>query len=212
MALNIQLFSVTPFRQNCLLLWDDESRQAVLTDLGGDVDFVREEVAKLGLHIDAIWLTHGHLDHVAGVPAWWQHENTAVLGPHQDDEFLLQALPESTAQYGWQNTPAFVPTRYLNEGEVLNVGKYEFQVLHISGHTPGHIVFYCASEHLLIAGDVLFFESIGRTDFPRGNHADLLHNIRHKLYTLPEHTTVIAGHGRHTTIGHEKRHNPFAQG
>ncbi|XXQ68310.1 MBL fold metallo-hydrolase [Neisseriaceae bacterium B1] len=211
MALNIQVMAVTPFRQNCTLMWDDVSGEAVITDLGGDVAFVREQVAERNLRVKEIWLTHGHLDHAGGVPFWLQHEPTPVLGPHQDDEFLLQSLPETTANYGWTPSPAFVPTRYLNEGEQLNVGAYRFDVLHIPGHTPGHVVFYCASEKVLIAGDILFYESIGRTDFPRGNHEDLLCNIRQKLYTLPEDTHVLPGHGRTTTIGHEKYNNPFVR-
>lgn len=211
MALNIQLLSVTPFRQNCLLLWDDETRQAVITDLGGDVDLVRQEAEKLSLNIQAIWLTHGHLDHVAGVSEWQKQHHTPIFGPHQNDAFLLQQLPDITTHFGWPCAAAFSPTRYLNDGDKLTVGRYEFEVLHVFGHTPGHIVFYCASESLLIAGDVLFFESIGRTDFERSNHDDLLRNIRQKLYTLPENTVVIPGHGRHTTIGHEKRHNPFVR-
>lgn len=212
MALNIQVMAVTPFRQNCALLWDDETLEAVITDLGGDVDFVRDEVAKLGVSVKELWLTHGHLDHAGGVPFWQQNTPTPVIGPHIDDEFLLQSLPETTAAYGWQPSPAFVPTRYLQEGEQLSVGRYVFDVLHIPGHTPGHVVFYCASEQLLIAGDVLFYESIGRTDFPRGNHEDLVNNIRTKLYSLPEETQVLPGHGRMTTIGHEKQYNPYVRG
>lgn len=213
MALNIHIMAVTPFRQNCTLLWDDETGEAVLTDLGGDVALVCQEADKLGVRIKEIWLTHGHLDHAGGVPFWWQQADahTPVLGPHPDDEFLLQTLPEITANYGWTPSPAFVPTRYLHEGDTLSVGRYRFDALHVFGHTPGHLVFYCASEKVLIAGDVLFYESIGRTDFPRGNHADLLRNIREKLYALPDETIVIPGHGRTTTIGHEKRHNPFVR-
>lgn len=209
MALNIQIMPVTPLRQNCSLLWCDETREAVLVDVGGDVDWVWEEINKLGLHIKEIWLTHGHLDHVGGVPFWQEKQNTPIIGPHHEDEFLLERLPEITASYGFPVAPAFTPTRYLQEGEKLKVGKFIFDVLHIPGHTPGHVVFYCASQNLLIAGDTLFYESIGRTDFPRSNHQDLVDSISQKLFTLPDETNVIAGHGRTTTIKHEKRHNPF---
>lgn len=211
MALNIQIMAVTPFRQNCTLMWDDATGEAVIVDLGGDVDFVREQVARLNLRVQALWLTHGHLDHAAGVPFWLQHDVTPVIGPHADDDFLLQNLPDTTRNYGWPTSPAFTPTRYLNEGETLTVGTYAFQVLHTPGHTPGHVVFYCASEKLLIAGDVLFHESIGRTDFPRSNHQDLLDSIRDKLFILPEDTHVLPGHGMPTTIGHEKNNNPFVR-
>ncbi|MCF7530508.1 MBL fold metallo-hydrolase [Neisseria lisongii] len=210
MALQFEINAVTPFRQNCTLLWDDESGEAVLTDVGGDVPFLLQSVADKNLKLKEIWLTHGHLDHAGGVVEFLKHCDVAVLGPHEGDDFLLQSLPETTAQYGFPVSP--VPqTRWLNEGEQLAVGRYVFDVLHIPGHTPGHVVFYCSEAGLLIAGDVLFYETIGRTDFPRGNHADLICNIREKLLTLPEETRVIAGHGRMTTIGHEKRHNPFLQ-
>ena len=209
MALQAEIIAVTPFRQNCTLLWDDETREAVLTDVGGDVSYLLQELDAKNLTLTAIWLTHGHLDHAGGVVELREHRPVPVIGPHADDEFLLQALPETTAQYGFPVSPAFEPTRWLTEGETLKVGSHAFQVLHIPGHTPGHVVFYCAEAGLLIAGDVLFYETIGRTDFPRGNHADLIYNIRTKLFVLPEDTRVIAGHGRMTDIGHEKRHNPF---
>ncbi|MDO5059246.1 MAG: MBL fold metallo-hydrolase [Neisseria sp.] len=209
MALQIEIMPVTPFRQNCCLIWDDESKEAVFTDVGGDADFLWARAQDLGLNVKAIWLTHGHLDHAGGVVAMRGLGQFEVLGPHREDEFLLQSLPETTANYGFPVSPAFTPERWLDEGERLTVGDHVFQTLHIPGHTPGHIVFYCEAQKILIAGDVLFYESIGRTDFPRGNHEDLLNNIRSKLFTLPEDVTVIPGHGRTTTIGHEKRHNPF---
>lgn len=209
MTLRYEILSVTPFRQNCTLIWDDESGEAVLTDVGGDVPFLLQELANRKLTLTAIWLTHGHLDHAGGVVEMLKTRKVLVLGPHPDDEFLLQSLPQTTAQYGFPVSPAFSPNRWLEEGETLTVGRYAFQVLHIPGHTPGHVVFYCAEAELLIAGDVLFYETIGRTDFPRGNHTDLINNIRNKLFSLPETVQVVAGHGRMTSIGHEKRHNPF---
>lgn len=209
MTLQCEIIAVTPFRQNCTLIWDDETREAVLTDVGGDVPFLLEEIKKHDLKLTAIWLTHGHLDHVGGVVELRSHLDVPVWGPHSEDLFLLEELPRITAEYGFPVSPSFTPTRWLQEGDTLKVGKYVFDVLHAPGHTPGHVVFYCKDAELLIAGDVLFYESIGRTDFPRGNHADLIRNITSKLLVLPETTQVISGHGRTTTIGHEKRHNPF---
>ncbi|QEY23811.1 MBL fold metallo-hydrolase [Neisseria animalis] len=211
MALQFEIIAVTPFRQNCTLLWDDESGDAVLTDVGGDVPHLLAEIERRGVNLRGIWLTHGHLDHAGGVVELLKHCDVPVIGPHRDDEFLLQSLPEVTAGYGFPVSPAFEPTRWLEEGEVLEVGAYRFDVLHIPGHTPGQVVFYCAEADLLIAGDVLFYETIGRTDFPRGNHEDLITNIRSKLLVLPPQTRVIAGHGRMTTIGHEREFNPFLQ-
>ena len=212
MTLRTQIFAVTPFRQNCTLIWDDATGDAVLTDVGGDVDALLPEIEKLGVKVGAIWLTHGHLDHAGGVPMYLKKHNIPVIGPHQDDQFLLDSLPETTQSYGFPICPAFTPTRYLLDGDILHVGGFEFVVRHVFGHTPGHVVFYCGKANLLIAGDVLFYESIGRTDFPRSHHEDLLRNIRERIYTLPENTTVISGHGRKTTIGHEKQFNPFIRG
>ena len=209
MALQIQIMPVTAFRQNCSLLWDDETRDAVLVDVGGDAEHLLAEVNKRSLKLNAIWLTHGHLDHAGGVPMLLERQNVPVIGPHPDDQFLLDALPETTASYGFPVCPVFAPTRWLHDGDTLSVGQFTFQVLHIPGHTPGHVVFYCAAAKLLLAGDVLFYESIGRTDFPRGNHQDLLDNIRNKLFRLPNDTLVIPGHARTTTIGHEKQFNPY---
>ena len=209
MSLKIQIMPVTPLQQNCSLIWDDETNEGVLTDVGGDVEHLLAAVDKLGVKLQAIWLTHGHVDHAGGVVELTKKQPLPVIGPHKDDQFWLDKLPQSTAQYGLPISTAFKPDRYLNEGEQLQVGAYTFDVLHIPGHTPGHVVFYCADVDLLVAGDVLFHESIGRTDFPRGNHADLIHNISTKLFVLPPETQVIPGHGRMTTIGHEVKHNPF---
>lgn len=209
MALQLEIMAVTPFRQNCSLLWDDATNEAVLIDVGGDVPFVLKQVADKKLKLKEIWLTHGHLDHAGGVVECVACHPVPVVGPHEEDEFLLQSLPQITASYGFPVSPPVKPTRWLVEGDKLAVGNYEFQVLHIPGHTPGHVVFYCASESLLIAGDVLFYETIGRTDFPKGNYEDLIYNIRSKLLILPDETQVIPGHGRLTTIMHEKQHNPF---
>lgn len=200
---------VTPFRQNCTLLWDEETREAVFTDVGGDVPFLLEEADRLGLDVRAVWLTHGHLDHAGGVVEMVGSRPVPVVGPHRDDLFLLETLPETTAAYGFPVSPSFVPDRWLEEGDVLSLGRYRFDVLHVPGHTPGHVVFHEPREKLLIGGDVLFYESIGRTDFPRSNHDDLLRHIREKLFVLPDETLVVPGHGRTTDIGHEKRHNPF---
>ncbi len=209
MALQFEILPVTPFLQNCALLWDDETREAVFTDVGGETERLLAEAARRDLLLKGIWLTHGHVDHAGGVAEMRRQTGLPVSGPHPDEAFWLDALPDAAAAYRFPATPAIRPDTWLNEGNTLQLGRHRFEVLHIPGHTPGHVVFYCREEKLLIAGDVLFYESIGRTDFPRGNHADLIRNIRSKLLVLPEDTRVLPGHGAMTTIGHEKRHNPF---
>lgn len=215
MALNIKIIPVTPYEQNCTLIWDDATDEAVLTDLGGESETIWQLIQQKNLQLKEIWLTHGHLDHVGGVVKMTELTDVPVLGPHADDLFLLEDLPNKTREYakhGFEFSPSFIPTRWLNEGDKLTVGQYAFDVLHIPGHTPGHVVFYCATEKLLIAGDVLFKESVGRTDFPRGNTQDLLNGIREKLYVLPDDVLVVAGHRETTTIGHEKQFNPYVRG
>ncbi|MGL4387633.1 MBL fold metallo-hydrolase [Snodgrassella alvi] len=209
MALNVQILPVTPFQQNAALLWDDVCKEAVLTDVGGEAERLLKAVETHQLKLKAIWLTHGHLDHASGVEELTTLHPVPVLGPHQADNYWLQALPEVTASYGFPISQPFIPTRWLNEGEALKVGEHTFIVFHIPGHTPGHVVFYSQANKLLIAGDVLFRESIGRTDFPGGNHSDLIRGIQEKLLSLPDDTRVLPGHGPMTTIGHEKQHNPF---
>ena len=209
MALQIQVIPVTPLQQNAALLWDDVSREAVLTDVGGEAERLLSAVSQHQLKLQAIWLTHGHLDHASGVADLTEQQSVPVLGPHQSDDYWLQALPEITANYGFPVSKPLTPTRWLEDGDELSVGEHKFIVYHIPGHTPGHVVFYSQENNLLIAGDVLFRESIGRTDFPGGNHADLIHGIQSKLLTLPDSTRVLPGHGPMTTIGHEKLHNPY---
>lgn len=209
MALQIQVIPVTPFQQNAALLWDDVSREAVLTDVGGEAERLLSAVSQHQLKLQAIWLTHGHLDHASGVADLTEQQSVPVLGPHQSDDYWLQALPEITANYGFPVSKPLTPTRWLEDGDELSVGEHKFIVYHIPGHTPGHVVFYNQENNLLIAGDVLFRESIGRTDFPGGNHADLIHGIQSKLLTLPDSTRVLPGHGPMTTIGHEKLHNLY---
>lgn len=215
MALNFEIIPVTPYEQNCTLLWDDESGEAVLTDVGGNADLLWQRVQQRNLNLKEIWLTHGHLDHTGGVVNMLKYIDVPVIGPHRDDLFLLESLPETTlayAKHGFELSESFLPTRWLEDGDKVSVGQYIFNVLHVFGHTPGHVVFYCASEKLLIAGDVLFKESIGRTDFPRSNSQSLLDNIRTKLYVLPDDVRVLPGHRGTTTIGYEKQFNPYIRG
>jgi glyoxylase-like metal-dependent hydrolase (beta-lactamase superfamily II) len=200
---------VTPFEQNCSLLWDSATKQAAVVDPGGDVDDILAAVAARGLKVEQLLLTHGHIDHVGGAAALAARLQVPVVGPHPDDAFWLDQLPEQCRMFGFPPTPALRPDRWLAEGDTVAVGGETLEVVHTPGHTPGHVCFIHAPAQLAIVGDVLFAGSIGRTDFPRGNHAALLASIREKLFPRGDDFTFIPGHGPQSTFGAERENNPF---
>ncbi|MDP1525574.1 MAG: MBL fold metallo-hydrolase [Rhodocyclaceae bacterium] len=204
-----RILPVTPFEQNCSLLWDPETKQAAVVDPGGDVDEILAAVAKLGLKVEKILLTHGHIDHVGGTAALAAALGVPVEGPQRDEAFWLDQLPEQCRMFGFPDTPALQPDRWLDEGDTVSVGGLTLDVVHTPGHTPGHICFIHKPSKLAIVGDVLFAGSIGRTDFPRGNHGDLINAIRTKLFPLGDEFEFIPGHGPMSTFGEERRNNPF---
>ena len=205
-----QIIPVTPFQQNCSLIWCEKTKRAAVVDPGGNIDRIQNEVTKLGLVLDKIILAHGHIDHVGGVPRLKDTLSIPVFGPQKADAFWLDCLNDQAKRFGFLGDCAtFVPEHWLEEGDTLTVGNETLIVKHIPGHTPGHVVFYHQGSGLLIAGDVLFYGSVGRTDFPMGNHEDLLSNIKEKLLGLPDDTVVIPGHGALTTIGRERTENPY---
>lgn len=207
--LKYRILPVTPFMQNCTLIWCDETREAALVDPGGEMKHLLTVVAELGLTLKNIWLTHGHLDHVGAADEIRQSTGCPILGPHKADAFWLQALPAQSEMFGFPLTEAFVPDQWLHEGDTLTLGNQQLQVLHCPGHTPGHVVFLHQAEQLALVGDVLFQGSIGRTDFPQGNHSDLIASITHKLLPLGDDITFIPGHGPNSTFGRERLSNPF---
>ncbi|MGY4676132.1 MBL fold metallo-hydrolase [Pasteurella sp. P03HT] len=207
--MNIEIIPVTPFQQNCSLIWD-EHKHAAIIDPGGEAEKLIKRIEELELNLSLILLTHGHLDHVGAAPKLKQHFQVEIVGPHHLDEYWFQQLPEQSKRFGLAEIDAFTPDRWLNqEGEIIDVGEMKFEVLHLPGHTPGHIGFIEHNKRISFTGDVLFKQSIGRTDFPGGDHQTLINVIREKLYSLGDDMIIVAGHGPYTTIGQEKQHNPF---
>jgi len=204
------ILPVTPFEQNCTLLWDEATRQAAVVDPGGDVDDILAQVAARHLKVEQLLLTHGHIDHVGGTAELAARlGGIPVVGPQRDDGFWLEQLPEQCRMFGFPTTAALAPDRWLDEGDTVTVGACTLDVVHTPGHTPGHVCFLHAPTKLALVGDVLFAGSIGRTDFPGGNHAALIASIREKLFPRGDDFEFIPGHGPMSTFGAERRDNPF---
>jgi hydroxyacylglutathione hydrolase len=200
---------VTPFQQNATLLWCDATLQGALLDPGGEVERLLTAAADQGVRITSILLTHGHIDHVGGCAEAAARTGAPILGPHPDDRFLIEALEEQGRAFRFAHSGAFMPDRWLRQGDEVQIGQEVLEVLHCPGHTPGHIVFFLRAGRLALVGDVLFRGSIGRTDFPRGDYATLIDSIRGKLWPLGDEVTFIPGHGPNSTFGRERRDNPF---
>ncbi len=200
---------MTSFQQNCSLLWCDQTADAALVDPGGDVNLLLAAIEKNAVNLKAIWLTHGHLDHVGGTAELVEKYNLPVIGPHKADDFLINALPKQCEMFGFPLVGNFQPDRWLEEGDVLKVGEESLSIIVSPGHTPGHVLLKHEPQKLLWVGDVLFKHSIGRTDFPRGNHQQLIQSINEKLLSLDDEYRFIPGHGPESTIGEERKNNPF---
>lgn len=207
--LQYQIIPVTHYQQNCSLLWCDETLDAAVVDPGGDIARIQQAIAQRGLRLVKILLTHGHLDHVGGATALARVTGLPIEGPHKDDLFWLQMLPQQAQMMGFGNAEPFVPARYFEEGETVTFGKIMLDIYHCPGHTPGHIIFHHRESQLALVGDVLFRGAIGRTDFPRGNYDDLVNSIRSKLWPLGDDVRFVPGHGPMSTFGEERRSNAF---
>lgn len=207
--LQFQVIPVTPYQQNCTLLWCDQTGEAALVDPGGDLDRLEAAVRQQGLQLKQILLTHGHLDHIAGTAALAKKHGLPVIGPHKEDLFWIDQLPESCRIMGFPPAEAFVPDRWLENGDTIKVGEVTLQVFHCPGHTPGHVIFFDPQTKLAQVGDVLFQGSIGRTDFPRGDYDTLIRSIRERLWPLGDDVRFIPGHGPMSTFGQERASNPF---
>lgn len=213
MALKAALIPVTPFEQNCSLFWDDVTLRGVVIDPGGEVDRILTAVAELKITVEAILLTHGHMDHAGGAAELKAAlpDTPPIIGPDLRDAFLLEGLEAQGAKYGIAARNV-TPDRWLAEGDTVSIAGEDFAVLHCPGHTPGHIVFVSEALRLAVVGDVVFRGSIGRTDFPYGDHAALLAAIHGKLLPLGDDISFLCGHGPGSTLGHERKRNPFLQG
>jgi hydroxyacylglutathione hydrolase len=207
--LKVEVLPVTPFQQNCSLVWDTETMRGALVDAGGEPERLLDAVRERGVTLEKLLVTHGHLDHIGVVAEIAERLKLPIEGPHEDDRFWIELLPDVARQYGFPPARSFTPQRWLRHGDQVTVGGLVFDVIHCPGHTPGHVVFHHAPSQLAIVGDVLFQGSIGRTDFPRGNHADLIRSIRERLFPLGDDITFVPGHGPLSTFGDERRSNPF---
>jgi hydroxyacylglutathione hydrolase len=210
--LTYQTVPVTPFQQNCSILWDTDTKQAAVIDPGGDLDVVLGEVERLGLSVGQIWLTHAHIDHAGGTAELAERLGVPVIGPHPADQFWIDAIAQQGAMFDFDEARPFRPTRWLHDGDTVQLAGHVFTVRHCPGHTPGHVVFHSPEMRRAFVGDVLFAGSIGRTDFPQGNHQTLIDSITTRLWPMGDETVFIPGHGPESTFGRERRTNPFVGG
>jgi len=203
---------VTPFEQNCSILWCDETMQASVVDPGGDLPKLKAAAARLGVTLTQILLTHAHIDHAGGTGTLARELGLPIVGPHPGDQFWIDGLAQQAAMFGFAPAEPFTPTRWLADGDTVTVGHSTLAVRHCPGHTPGHVVFHSAEIGRAFVGDVLFAGSIGRTDFPGGDHDTLINSITQKLWPMGDDTVFIPGHGPESSFGVERRNNPYVGG
>lgn len=207
--LEARIIPVTALQQNCSLVWDSDTRLAAVIDPGGDVDRVLAIAEQVGVTLDKILLTHGHVDHAAATSELAQQKKLPIVGPQREDGFWIDAIAAAARQWGFPPARPFTPDRWLEDGDSVELGNLRFEVRHCPGHTPGHVVFFEPQSRVAFVGDVLFAGSIGRTDFPRGDHATLIRSIRDKLFPLGDDVRFVPGHGPMSTFGEERQSNPF---
>jgi glyoxylase-like metal-dependent hydrolase (beta-lactamase superfamily II) len=200
---------VTPLQQNCTIVWCVKTMKAAVIDPGGEVERLLGAIDDQGLTLEKIWITHAHMDHAGGAAALKEATGVPIEGPHPADQFWIDRIPESGKRYGMPTARAFTPDRWLGDGDVVSLGDTQFEVLHCPGHTPGHVVLFHREARFAQVGDVLFQGSVGRSDFPLGDHAQLIASITQKLWPLGDDVRFVPGHGPMSTFGAERRFNPF---
>ena len=210
--LRYETIPVTAFQQNCSLVWCDRTNEAAVIDPGGDLERIREAIHRHGVVLKQILLTHAHIDHAGATAALARESGVPIVGPHPDDKFWIDALAQQGRMFGLAAAESFVPTRWLHDGDCVEVGGSALAVRHCPGHTPGHVVFHDPATKRAFVGDVLFAGSIGRTDLPGGDHDTLIASIVHRLWPMGDDTVFIPGHGPESSFGRERRTNPFVGG
>jgi hydroxyacylglutathione hydrolase len=208
-TLKTLIVPVTPFQQNCSIVFDAETKQAAVVDPGGDLERIEDAIKQSGVKIEKILLTHGHIDHAGGAADLASKLGVKVIGPHERDKPVLDNIPNRAAMFNMVGAKGVSPDQWLSEGDVVDVGGLAFRVIEAPGHSPGSVVFYNEVNKFALMGDVLFQNSIGRTDIPGGNHETLLNSIKTKIMVLPDDVTFLPGHGNASQIGAERRSNPF---
>ena len=206
--LEYRILPVTPFEQNCSVVWCKSSNLAAVIDPGGEIDRIRKFIDDEALELDKILITHAHLDHAGGTAELARGTGVPIIGPQKADQFWIDALPEQCLRFGFEGE-TFTPDQWLEHGDIVELGELSFQVLHCPGHTPGHVVFVEKSNSFAAVGDVIFKGSIGRSDFPQGDHEQLVSSIRDRLFSMGDEIAFIPGHGPMSTLGHERKTNPF---
>jgi len=207
--LQYKIIPVTAFQQNCTLFWCDETMEGVVIDPGGDFSLIQSEITQQNITLTKVLLTHAHIDHAGATHKVASFYNIPIEGPHKADQFWIDLIPEQKQQFGFTDADFFETDRWLNQNDVVTFGHIKLDVYFCPGHTPGHVIFFHKESKLAQVGDVLFKGSIGRTDFPKGDHAMLIDSIRNNLFTLGDDVKFIPGHGPMGTLGEERHSNPF---
>ncbi len=208
---SIHIIPVTPFQQNCTLLFDKEQKRGVLVDPGGDWSRIQEVIKKKGITVEAIWITHGHFDHVGAAMQAKEALSVKIIGSHCDDKPVMDAVCESARSYGIMDASVCIPDQWLEDGDSVHFSEHVFRVFHTPGHSPGHVIYFNEKERFALLGDVLFRGSIGRTDFPFCSHEKLMRSLRKKVLPLGDDVRFICGHGPGSYLGYERQWNPFLQ-